>query len=420
MPSHSEEAPLDIAIIGGGISGMVVAIGLLKRKISFTIYESARCFNTIGGGLAFLPNAVRAMELIDPSIRKAFERVAFRESDKNVAMHFLFGQDLCEGRMTGDTIGVNQVSPTQATVHRADFLDELVKMVPAEYLRFGKRVVAIDDNGEKGIRLAFKDGTEASHACVIGCDGIKSEVRRYILGLDNPQSYAKYSGGIVYRALLPMEQVEALLGYERSRRPNVWLAERGHIIQFPVQKGKLVNIGALVDCDEWTDKDWVVPTTREEMMAAFSHWGEPIQKLVDLVEKPDIWAMFDHPECDTFAKGRVTILGDAAHASTPHQGGGAGMAIEDAYILCELLGSCKGIRDVEGALKGYDVVRRSRTLKMVHTSREASRLWGLRLEGVGSDPAKLLPNIKTRMKWIMEEDFSKELERAKAVMANAQ
>ena len=119
---------------------------------------------------------------------------------------------------------------------------------------------------------------------------------------------------------------------------------------------------------KWLNDQWVLPTKKEDMLSDFAGWGSSAKSILSLMEKPDVWALFDHPPAPTYAKGRFAILGDAAHASTPHQGAGAGQAIEDVFVLSNLLGRTKEVKDVERALYAYDQVRRPRSQRVVTTS----------------------------------------------------
>ena len=168
--------------------------------------------------------------------------------------------------------------------------------------------------------------------------------------------------------------------------------------------------------ETWDSKDWVVPSTHTEILADYKGWGNIIQRLLSLMQDPDIWAIFDDPPAETYYKGRVCVTGDAAHASTPHQGSGAGMAVEDAYTLSNLLGQAEHEEQIESAFKAFDAVRRERTQKLVTTSREAGQLWEFEFDGVGDDLAKFKGNVDTRMNWIWNIDLPAELEKAKNIM----
>jgi salicylate hydroxylase len=133
---------------------------------------------------------------------------------------------------------------------------------------------------------------------------------------------------------------------------------------------------------------------------------------------PSQWAIFDHPHLSTFARSRIAILGDAAHASTPHQGAGAGQAIEDAHVLAELLGDPRVIeaRDALTAFQAYDAVRRPRSQRVVTSSKENAYLLCLRLDGVKDDEGKLRTTFEERLRWLWDIDIQDQAERARQIM----
>jgi salicylate hydroxylase len=157
-----------------------------------------------------------------------------------------------------------------------------------------------------------------------------------------------------------------------------------------------------------------VTTSKEDMEADFASWGPHVQKIVGAMQKPDIWALFEHPPCDTYTKGRVCLLGDAAHATTPHQGAGAGMCIEDSYILANLIKEANNIDELQKAFKAFDDVRRERTQKNVKTSHEAGKMYDFEL--FGDDIDKIEESFSTRMRWIWDVDLQAQLEEATKIM----
>jgi salicylate hydroxylase len=134
------------------------------------------------------------------------------------------------------------------------------------------------------------------------------------------------------------------------------------------------------------------------------------------MEKPDVWALFDHPPAPTYYKGNLAILGDAAHASTPHQGAGAGQAIEDAFVLSNLLGKINSTSEIERAFQSYDAVRRPRSQKVVTTSREAGKLYEFEDEELGQDLEKIRRRLEMRYNWIWNEDLPQQLKKAEDMM----
>jgi len=133
------------------------------------------------------------------------------------------------------------------------------------------------------------------------------------------------------------------------------------------------------------------------------------------METTDIWALFKHPPCESYFKGRVCLLGDAAHASTPHMGAGAGMAIEDAYILSNLLGDISDAKEIDNAFRAYDLTRRPRSQRLVEGSSQQGRLYDLEL--VGDDPVQVRKELATRTSWVWEHDLTKDLAEAKRLLS---
>lgn len=422
----SESKPLRIAIAGGGIGGLALAIALRRVGHQPHVYEAAHHFSEIGAGVSFGPNSQRAMALVDPAVKEGYDRratVNAYDKYKETWFTFRWGMDREGGspkpeEQSGQTMG-DVVAPGcgQNSVHRAHFLDEMVKLFPSEHATFGKRLVSYDDNGDKGVTLSFEDGTTAEADCLIGCDGIKSHVRPILIGQDHPAAHAVFSGKYAYRGLIPMEKAVAAIGDELARNAQMYLGYHGHMLTFPIEKGATMNVVAFASADKWENPQWVIPMQKERRDEDFKAWGPQVKKILSLMEKPDVWALFNHPPAPTYYKGRVAILGDAAHATTPHNGAGAGMAIEDAYVLANILSDVKEPKDIEAAFSVYDETRRERTQRLVESSRESGQIYEFEGKDTGDDMHKIHDNLSQRYKWIWNEDLEEELAEAKRKLA---
>ena len=445
----AERKDFHVAVCGGGIGGLCLTIGLLRQNISCKLYEAAPAFAEIGAGVSFGPNAIQAMELIDPQIARGLENCSTINGwpeKRDTWFEFRTGQ--AKGTRGGvpaatntyvadvKTRGVQYVG--QNSVHRAHFLDELVKLIPDEVPEFGKRLVNIREKGDKMI-LAFEDGTSSEADAVIGCDGIKSRMREILLGTDHEAAHAVFSGKYAYRGLIPMEIAVNALGDELARNSQIYMGHHGHVLTFPIEKGKTMNVVAFrTKLDGmWPEKNWVLPSKKEDMTKDFMGWDDRVMSIIyvsrilipphemalwlmnaQLMEKCDVWALFEHLPSPTYYKGRLCLLGDAAHASTPHQGAGAGQAIEDAFILSNLLGQVASVDDITQSFKGYDSVRRLRSQRVVTTSKEAGCLYEMENEEVGSDLDKARDNLLARYDWIWRNDLKAQLREAQNVMLN--
>ncbi|KXX80364.1 Salicylate hydroxylase [Madurella mycetomatis] len=193
-----------------------------------------------------------------------------------------------------------------------------------------------------------------------------------------------------------------------------------YILTYPIEHHKTINMVAVVSdhtCPhKWMHESWLQPSTHDEILQDFPGWDPALVGLFARFGSRDKWALFDYPNTDdrAYFRGRVCLVGDAAHATTPHLGGGAGMAFEDAYILADLLGNempCDPKR-LEAVFGAYDAVRRPRTQEMVKLSRLTGLAYMLR-EEEGVHLEKTRKNISTRLHWVWNGDLEESLARAK-------
>lgn len=211
---------MEFAVIGGGITGLSLAIALHYRGINVTIYEQAPRFGEIGAGVSFQPNAVQAMKVCHHGIYEAFEKVCSRNlwpSKQKVWFDYYDGYN--DGEETRHQVPAFTISNNlgQNGVHRAKFLDELVKLLPSNIARFGKRVESYAENDQGSLTLTFADGSTATADAILACDGIKSKIREVLFGSRHPCALPSYTHKYAYRALVPMEDAIAAIGDEKAQ-----------------------------------------------------------------------------------------------------------------------------------------------------------------------------------------------------------
>lgn len=426
-----------IAVIGGGIAGLMVALGLLRRGFVVKIYERANSFAEIGAGIGFSPNAERAMLALDPRIHTAFRCIAtpntedwfqyvdgFNESPRGDGEELLFKIYLGSRGFEG--------------CRRADLLAELAKLTPGHCIEFGKELVDIDETftKEQQTRLSFRNGTTATADLVLGCDGLRSRVRRFVLGSDHPACDPSYSHKFAFRGLIPMDKARAALGDDKSSTRYMHLGPNAHVLTFPVAMGKILNVVAFVtDPAEWSSKDQLtLPATKAEALRSFAGFGPVVTTIMSLLDDDlDKWGIFDL--CDTpvpryvSKAGTVCVLGDAAHAAAPHHGAGAGFAIEDSLALATALEDVAERFDsapltsmdkkdaVQAALNAYESVRLERTRWLVETSRFIGDMYEWQVPSCGIDPTKCREEVEERSHRIWDYDIGGMVEETKTFVA---
>ena len=408
----SPKAQLSVAVVGGGLGGLSLAIGLVQRGVSVQVYEGASNWTDGGAGLVFAKNSMDAMRKVSPDIYDAFAKRSSGqgwESKKTTYMDYRNG-------LTDGELVTSVLCPTgQKSVHRTLFAKELTSLLPEGSFHMGKRLVDITTKQNGSYTLHFADGQSADADVVVGGDGIKSKCRQILLGEDSPEANPKFAKEFAYRAMVPMERAVAVLGEEFARNSMVNMGPDSLTTTYPVEKGTLLNLVACRSLSKWEHAEWIVPSSQEAVKSDFAGCGPVMQKVVSMMDNPSKWALFDHPECSTFYKGNFALIGDAAHASTPHQGAGCGQAFEDALIMSSLLAdeAVKGPEQVEAAFAAYDAVRRPRTLKVVNTSRENGEICMMRGESTGKDFNKIKATLEERFHWIWYEDLDQQVETAK-------
>lgn len=416
MTTEPTTDKIKVAIVGGGLGGLCLAIGLLQHAhIDVQIYEGANEFSEIGAGVSIGPNARRSLKLLSPDVWDAYTRQASGNGPQypalqNVLARFRWGR----GPKAGQVITDLWSEGGQQSVHRARFLDELVKLVPAEIAHFRKRLTRLQDDADGAVTLFFDDDSTVTADCIVGADGVHSVVRKQLLSPDHPAYHPTFSGCVAYRGLIPAEKAGAVLGDEAVHVATMYAAPGGFIMTYPVDFYNLLNVVAVdVEVDSW-DGASVQPADRTKMKAKWADWSPAARSIVDMLDIPETktWSLWELSPLSTFCRSRVLIVGDAAHASVPFQGAGAGQAMEDALVLSNLLGAVGGVADLVPAFQAFDQVRRPRSQKVVATSREAGELFAMRLPGVMDDEKLIKQNLDERYDWLHNRDMQVQVEQA--------
>jgi salicylate hydroxylase len=286
IPAHGQlRRPIRLAIVGGGIGGLCLALGLRKHPhIEVEIYEAAHQFSEIGAGIGVGKNAQRALELLGPDVYAAYKKQATEAPFR-----------ICNGNAKGELASSVLVPPnskaSQSTVHRAKFLEALVELVPDGWAHFDKRLVSIEDKTAKEggghLFLSFKDGTTAEADAIIGADGIHSHTRDYVLDdVPGKEKYRlQYTGAVLYRSIIPMARVVEALGADITRYSSLFIVDGAMVVSYPVDHHTRLNAAAYTwKHKTWTHKEWMVPVDREEVLESYRELGAPLDpKMMELL-----------------------------------------------------------------------------------------------------------------------------------------
>ncbi|KAG9191732.1 salicylate hydroxylase [Alternaria panax] len=425
---------LPIAIVGGGLGGLALAIGLLRHGVKVHIYEASPAFSEIGAGVTFGANATTALHLIDPRLLEGFMKHATFNTDPERDATFntiRWGMD--ERRSHGSKAGdlafhQNDTQQPQGAlaglrmrmrgrIHRARLLDEMVALLPTDITSFSKSFESVEEVSTGVLKLKFTDGMSSLASAVIGCDGIRSKVRRFVCG---PDIQAKYAHEVAMRAMVPGEEAKKALGAEMAMNSQLYCGYGGYIVTYPVEHGQFINMVAIPHdqsfTSTWGQDDWTVPTNGDEIREKFRDWYPPLIDLIANHHLPSKWALFTLQHDTPYSRHRTCLLGDSAHATTPHMGAGAGMAMEDAYVLSHLVAAAGSTENVEAAFKAYDAVRRPRTQDCIQRSMDAALTYNFMIEGVEDDMSKVEYRINESFQWLWYEDLQAQLGSAARLM----
>ncbi|KAG6359573.1 hypothetical protein INS49_013094 [Diaporthe citri] len=407
-----------VAISGGGLAGATLLHGLLNYpQLDVQIFESAESFNVAGAAIGVARNALTALDLIGTSAPKCLERAGAMHMN---GVRFMLGQGEGQGSLVAEEDRATHGKRVVSIVNRAAFLRELLAEIPPERLHSSKKLNTIEKKGSEGpVVLHFTDGT--THECdiLVGADGIHSTARKFVLGEDDPAASPRNTGAWTIMALKPATQAKASFGggpLEESREYS-WVGDGAFLMHNMFNQGQVVQfiVAAHEAGAEGSDR-WDRTVSADELKELYKAFPEHLKKAVnellcDEAEQPAMY-LWEHPPARTHVSGPVCIMGDAAHATTPWQGSGGGMTIEDALILSSVLGRATSQKEACMALRVYDEVRRPRTQRIVESSRGTGLILAGRGEGMGLDLKRLTGNVLSRWDFIIDFDNKKHRDEA--------
>jgi salicylate hydroxylase len=313
-----------IAIVGGGLAGLGTAHALKAFGLHAEVYEAAPALAEIGAAVNTSPNATKALQAIGLG-------------DQIAAVANPSAGIFTRNMQTGEPVEFRDLrkeplryGAPHYTFHRADLLNVLAESVDPASIHLDHRLTAIEER-DSAIKLSFANGAVIEPEIVIAADGVRSPVRQALYGDDNPT----YTGQMVWRALLKGSDVPP-----EVLEPNghiQWVGPGCHFIAYYIRGTELVNIVTQEDTDKWVAEGWSTRGDPDEMRRSFPNPEPRLAKLMSIVTECSKWGLFTRPLTENWGRGRIQLIGDAAHAMLPNAGQGACQAFEDAYILARWL-----------------------------------------------------------------------------------
>ncbi|MGC1240413.1 MAG: FAD-dependent monooxygenase [Chryseosolibacter sp.] len=337
-----------IAIIGGGIGGLTLAIALQRKGFSVKVYEGAPKIQPLGAGLGLAANAVKAfMDIgIGDAVLKAGKilKVLRIKDEKGTVLSETDSEKLSK------KFGVIN----NFTIHRADLHRVLIDQLHPDTLQLNKRCAGVQPQGPATL-IRFTDDTYSLADHVIACDGIHSVVRKILL----PHTRPRYAGYTCWRGVIDHFPAHA----DPDETSETWGAgSRFGIV--PLTNNRIYWFACL---NARANDPRMRSFQKEDLLRHFGHFHEPVPQILKATP-PDkiIWSdIIDLPPLKKFAFGNILLMGDAAHATTPNMGQGACMAIEDAAVLTRCL---EENASISGAFSDFERKRIERTTAIVNKS----------------------------------------------------
>lgn len=358
---------MKILVAGAGIGGLTAALCLHKTGHQVQLLEQAAEFSEVGAGIQCGANAIRVLDYL--GLKDQIEAIAvdplradFREHKTGAVLHSLpFGQDYAQRH------GAPYLHVHRADLHR--ILSNAFNARAASAVTFNATVASYSEQDDK-VTVQTEDGRQFEGDCLVAADGVKSVIRDQLLGHREPV----FTGNIAWRGVVPADRLPADF---MEKTVSNFVGPNKHMVIYYLRQQQLVNFVGVVESDYWAQDSWTQKAPWQELKNDFAGWHPAVQAVIDAVDKDECyrWALHTHQSFSHWSSARVTLLGDAAHATLPFMASGAAMAIEDGRILQRSLDQ---VSNVEQGLKLYQRNRLARTAKVQAMSTQMGRLYHIK------------------------------------------
>ncbi len=353
---------MQVAIAGAGIGGLTAALALAKRGVRVTIFERRAQLSEDGAGIQIGPNGMRVLREL--GVDKLLEARAGKP-------HSLIVRDGPTGKHLarlplGSWIEQRHGAPYWVA-HRADLqaaLEIAVLEQPLVDLRLGVQVSRYKDR-EVDVAVHLDNAEEYSCDALIVADGLWSSLRAAVAG---EVAAPRFCGKSAARSLLDISRLPPDLSLTDT---TIWLARDAHVVHYPVRAGAALAMVVITN-DQAASRDWSSQVAGAWAQEAVGAFAPVLSEAVSQVVEWRKWGLHEMALPMSFARGRVALLGDAAHPVLPFLAQGGVLAIEDAAVIARLLA---GADNVAAALHSYSNARRARSARVQSASKRNGEIY---------------------------------------------
>ncbi|NML45340.1 salicylate 1-monooxygenase [Ramlibacter sp. G-1-2-2] len=342
-----------VVVLGAGIGGLAAAAALRRVGVETIVCEQAQAFARIGAGIQQSPNAMKVLRGLGLEQRMrdiAFEPATSLNRDAysgDTTNEFPLGQ--------GHAVEERYGAPFLA-MHRADLHAALADIVPADTLRLGHKLVAVDQDAS-GVELSFANGERLRASAVIAADGVHSLIREHVVqGVEQ----ARFTGRVAYRTVFPTALLkDADIGSSRTK----WWGKDRHIVIYYVtaKRDEIYFVTSQPEKADWiTRESWSAKGDVDELRESFSAFHPDVRAVLAAAPEVHKWGIFERDPLPLWTRGRITLLGDSCHPMTPYMASGAAMALEDAAVLSRCVAE-SGLADPGAVFARFEATRKART-----------------------------------------------------------
>ena len=339
-----------INIIGAGVSGLFLGYCLKKNGFNPIIYEKDKSLSDNGAGVNLSRNATILLKEVG-ILKKLSEyayfpnKVSFRSFHNNSVIK---------------SLQLNKDNFDFISIDRKD----LISVLASEYINLGGKIKFNHELEHVGsTKIFFKDNSSYETDLTLACDGIKSKIRENNFNEEPP----KYTGLIAWRGIVDLEK---LPDKEIWTEINIHLGPGGHIVHYPISKGKRINFVAIKQQNTWEEESWILEGKKDQLLTEFNNWNSEIKELFNKSEKVNKWGLFERKATKTLINKNIILMGDAAHPMLPFLAQGSCLAIEDAFTFSDLLKNKK----IDLSLRQYEILRLARGNRVQSRSKRQGKV----------------------------------------------